>query len=577
MPMMAVTLSQATPQQFKPERGSRFSGKSPFHGWLESLPLANMSAAGNELLAGLQELNHTKLSPRFRLACLEQLVEPVLAVVGALDKHFQDTSFPLTEKNDKIGRVAVQFFRELAMGYRLTADQNAANSAKVNLLHARTAALCVHRALSCSEQMLYRASLQYHEVPQQVWNEINVLYAFAFQNNIHHKTFKDSVGWLKQDFSIDDIYKRIAIIGISDAQRLSQRAIRQVYLASELWGRRCQMGTGDQAKASAGRFEINVDNDEPPRLIVEERTHDKPDFIIDISKMRDWLQDLLNQSDDPMHAVQFKVDGQKPLLIDAALLRQLVTTWGIRQSRSYQRLPAQHDIDLLLGINGIHFVVAGQMSFEEFLDHSRDNSFIQSPDATNNWVASSDYATRPNAHVATVLNQSLGGYCLRMSELEGVSLKVGELISLCPKAIAGRDAMWMIGVVRWLRAHGVDELELGVSVIGQSALAVALQVPEETASKLPPFRGLLIEPFGPNTSQPQSLLVPAFFARGSAEARICVRDGDEFSVREVSLLELVDRTSEYCRYRYRFDDQPDAVETMDDELDESGQASQMSA
>jgi hypothetical protein len=513
-----------------------------------------MSAAGNELLPGLQELNHTKVSPRFRLSCLESLTEPVLAVVAALDKHFEDTAFPQSEKNDKISRVAVQFFRELALGYRLAGDQLANNSAKVSMLNSRSVALCVHRSLSCLEQMMYRAALLYQNVQQQIWNEIHVLYAFAFQNGAHQKSFKDTVGWLKANFSIDDIYKRLAIVGISEPQRLNQRAIRRVYLASELWAQRTSISVGTGIEPAEGKFEIAVDSDEPPKMMVEGESAENPDFVFDISSLKSWLQDVLSKSEDPLRDVQFRVDGQDPMFLESNLLRQLVGNWGVRRDRSYQRLPAQHDINMQIGLNGIHYAAAGNMAFDQFLDQSRDSEFIQSPDALNNWVSSADQSTRPAIHHAHVLNQSLGGYCLRITEVENLNLRVGELVSLCASSIASRDAMWMVGVIRWLRCISVTELEIGVSIIGQSARAAALFINEDPAQKIPPFRGLVIQPFGPSEDT-ESLIVPAFFARNHSEGKVCVRDGDDFHVDRLRIVALQERTTEFCRYRFELIEQ----------------------
>ena len=563
MPMMAVTLSQLTPQQYRPEKGSRFSNRRCLDQWLDSLPLADMSAAGNELLTGLQELNHSQVRARFRFRSLERLVEPVMAVVGALDKNFQESAFPLTEKCNKIGRLSVQFFREVSLGYRITADHLCGSTTALNFINRKTGASCVHRALSALEQMHYRLSLLYQQVPQDVWSEIHTLYAFARQNEIHDCRFVGTIGWLQDQFSIDDVYKRIAIVGISDPSRLSQRGIRHIYRASELWSRRCDINAGGGAgkQGSSDCFDIHVDVDLPPQLEGHNTDERPPDLVFDVGRLKKWLKNILEQSDDPLREIPFRIEGRETLILSANLLQQLVNTWAVQVKRDFQRMPAQHEIKLIVGINGIHFNLSGEMTFEQFLDGVDEFVFTGPAEEVNSWLPSGDLQQSPRIYAAQVLNQSLGGYRLRLAELQDLHLRVGELVSVCASSISPTDAVWMVGVVRWLHASGADELEVGVSLIGQSARPTALLPPKEGRRKVAPIRGLMINDFQPNQTDQLSLLVPGFFAKNQGKVLICYRDGLEMKVGNVSFLTLLERTTEFCRYRFSEPGSPEQIES----------------
>ena len=590
MPMTAVTLSQQTPQQYKPEKGSRISNRRCLDQWLESLPLANMSAAGNELLSGLQELNHSKTGARFRLQALERLTEPVMAVVGALDKKFQESAFPLDEESDKVGRVTVQFFRELSLGYRLTADQVCGSTTRLNFINRKTGAACIQRALSALEQMLYRSSLLYQQVAQDVWSEIHTLYAFARQNAIHERRFVDTIGWFTNQFSIDDVYKRIALVGISDPSRLSQRNIGNVYRASELWSRRCDIIESDllPKKVSSHCFEIHVDADLPPQLMRQSTTDSSPDLILGIRRLKKWLKEILDESTDPLREIPFKIEGREPLVLSANLLQQLVNNWAVQVKRGFQRMPAQHEIKLITGINDIHFNLSGDMTFDQFLDTVGDITFASSVGAVNGWLPAGELLQSPGIFPAQVLNQSLGGYRLRLVELQDMHMRVGELVSVCAASISESDALWMIGVVRWLHAVGNDELEIGVSLIGQAARPTGLLLPEDKERQVPPFRGLLINDFQPNQVDRLSLLVPGFYAKNQGEARICYREDSDMKIEQINFLSLVERTTEFCRYRFATQGTPehgpgvsvieiDQISSDSDSEDEDQQNSIMSA
>ncbi len=548
-----ISLSSASPPQSKPGRDSRFAGRRAFDAWLESLPLANVSAAGAELLAGLQELNHSKLSSRFRLHALESLTEPCLAVVGALDKGYQDTAFPLNDKTDKVGRIALHFFRSLALGYRLAADQFAAQSIKFSLLHRRAGLLCLHRALCCYEQLQYRASLLYKPLPRGSWNEIHTLYAFAEQNGAQNKAFEDALGWLKKTHRVVDVYKRILLMGLCDPSRLGQRAIQQVYRACEIWGGRCRIDSGTDGKGRRGQFAIRVTGDEPPQLVAEDDTPPVADFSFDLGELKQWLDGRLAGSEAQHGDVAFKLGNHQTLILDGLLIRQLVQTWGVRISRRFQRIPAGHSIRVVLGLNGIHFLAAGEQSFSQFLEETGNESLTEQAGSLNNWVSGSDQRFRPPVHDAQVLNQSLGGYRLRLSEPEEMHLRVGELVALSASSISESDAVWMIGAVRWLHAVSTRELEVGVSIIGQDAQATAV-LAQVAGRRVPPARGLLMKGFRSDAGKREFLAVPPLSGVDlDTKLLMCWRGEMRMHDAELSLTEFTDRTTEYWRLRFSRD------------------------
>ncbi len=539
-----ISLSSASPPQTKPGRDSRFAGRRAFDRWLESLPLANVSAAGAELLAGLQELNHSRLSSRFRLHALESLTEPCLAVVGVLDKRYQDTRFPLDERTDKIGRIALHFFRELGLGYRLAADQLAAQSVKISFLNRRAGMLCLHRALCCYEQLQYRASLLYKPLPRGSWNEIHTLYAFAEQNGAAGKAYQDALGWLKKTHRIVDVYKRILLMGLCDPSRLGQRAIQQVYRACEIWGQRCSIaGSG---AVPAGQFAIRLIADDPPQLVEDEG--ERADLRFDLSALKRWLEELLEATPNEQTDIAFKMESHQTLILDRVLVHQLVRTWGVRISRGYQRIPAGHSIRLVLGLNGIHFMAAGEQSFSQFLEETGNDAFSHQSGSINNWVAGSEHRFRPPLHDAQVLNQSLGGYRLRLSEPEDMHLRVGELVAVSASSLSENDAVWMIGAVRWLHAVSTRELEVGVSLIGRDAQATAVlaQVP---GKRIPPARGLIMKGFQADDRDQESLAVPPLSGVDlETKLLMCWRGEMRMHDAQVTLTELTDRTTEYWRF-----------------------------
>ncbi|MEM9531119.1 MAG: hypothetical protein AAGA23_09370 [Pseudomonadota bacterium] len=561
-----VSLATATPQQERPARDSRFASRRTFDHWLESLPLANVSAAGNELLMGVQELNHSRVSPRFRLHALEQLTEPCLAVVNVLDKNYQDAVFPLNAKVHKTGRTVIHFFRELAMGYRLSAHQFANESSRLSMVSRRPGALCVHRALTCCEQLLYRSGQLFRPLPVGMWNEIHTLFAFAVQNNLQDKALTDTLGWQKKQHRIYDIYKRICLLGLCDLQRLSQRAIQQVYKACETWRERTEVILGPAAE---GNFAIEVDSDLPPQLRMNA---DQPagDMSFDLDELKTWLEKLVSAECQTAKDIPLKLNNNETLILDGMLLRQLTATWGRRVERRSQRMPADHRARVVIGINGIHFMAAGEQSFSQFLEETGNERFVQQAGQANNWIAGSDQRFRPPVHEAEILNQSLGGYRLKFSKPENMQVRVGELVAISTTAISERDAIWMVAAVRWLQAPSPEEIELGLSVVGQDfrAAAVMAQVP---GRKIPPARALLARGFSQDDADNHYLIVPPFHTEVGAPWLVAWREDLQMQEAMSRIEGLADRTTEFCRYTYasepvHIDGVPDIEPISDSEI-----------
>lgn len=549
--MAKVQLKLHCPEQAKAERNSRLASAKRYGAWLESLPLGNMTAAGNKLLVGLQEMNQTEISARQRLEMLDLTVSPVLTVVGVLDRHFRDAAFPLDEKRDRVGRVAVQFFRELALGYRLAAREIVGDAPSVGFLHKRTVARCLHHALAALEQMLYRLGLLYHEPAPQLWKEVNVLYAYARQNEIHLRTF-DSDLQVSKRASIEDLYRRIALFGISDPHRLSQRAMRALSQAVPLWARRVRVATDVQLRAAdTGLFEIDIESDDPPLLITDEQTPNRFALVLDVRQLRAWLMEVENTADGGLRDLSFTDTDGKPLIIDRMLIQQLLSTWGVRRRRSFQRLQAHHTVDLIVGIHAAHYILAGEGPFARFLREFGDPRFAEAASRDRpRFGGAESVEGRPVVYRAEVLNQSLGGYRLRLVDLERLQVKVGELTILCVSSLRAENPLWMMGIVRWLSAIDVREIEIGVSLLGRDPLPAALMADTDRYDTVP-YRALGFRPFleaGDGDGAPQ--VVVSAPSMDTGPAALCLGDQEDPFCGSVKLAEPTERTSEILIFGY---------------------------
>lgn len=555
-----VTLELYQPELSKPERNAKVTSVRRFKSWLEALPLGNMTAAGNQLLAALKELNQSAVSGKIRAEILDRIIEPVLTVVGVLDKHFLDTTFPLTEKSDRVGRVAVEFFHEIALGYRMAAQSLVQESGDIGFLSKRNVIRYIHHSMAAREQMLYRLALLYKIAPRQAWREINSLYVFARQQEIHARRLTTNLS-LGGPATTEEIFIRASLLGISDPTRLSQRGIRALAQAVALWAKRVNVATRVELRGTEpGLFVVDPDSDDPPLLLGEDDIPGKFNYVLDIRPLRNRLQELQDTADAAQSELSFKDIDDQPFIIDRNLIVQLISTWGIRRERNFQRVPAKHEMDFLVGLNAAHFFIAGECPFPRFLREYGDKRFAGAASRDKARFARRETGARPIIFRADVLNQSLGGYRLRLTVTTKMALRVGELVGLCPAAIAEEDAIWMVGIIRWLHAIDVREIEIGVAVLGQNSRPAGLLSGDERS---PPVRALLCDPFRSDSGEYEPFLVVPGSFHATGTPALCVAEMGGSECHELAIGQRLEKTSEVARYHFRYQD-------GDEEVSQSG-------
>ena len=108
-------------------------------------------------------------------------------------------------------------------------------------------------------------------------------------------------------------------------------------------------------------------------------------------------------------------------------------------------------------------------------------------------------------------NRSKGGLGLRWTGQGNCRVNVGELIAHCEQANRDSHANlhWHVGIVRWIRTDGKDELLCGVETIANyAAAAITSKVTSAQAIDTPSVTEALLLNEHPATNRPPMLLVP---------------------------------------------------------------------
>src|SRR5262249_17506470 len=143
------------------------------------------------------------------------------------------------------------------------------------------------------------------------------------------------------------------------------------------------------------------------------------------------------------------------------------------------------------------------------------------------WTASSGEGVRVLRNSVRVLDQSLSGYRLQWDKLDGVRVRVGELLALAPPADDGEAQDWMIGAIRWLRFLATGMMEAGVELWGRRRLPVGLRTFDSNHVPRTPLRGLMLEPLAGEAAAP-TVIAPHLFDRSAAVVEL-MRAADPFA------------------------------------------------
>ena len=103
--------------QLVPTAAPEFVDTEECKAWVEHMPLANVAAAQQQLLAQLRELNRFPTSATNRLAIMETLREPVNFVQIEQAKRFTNRALPMAQAEASVFADTAELWDEMRIGY----------------------------------------------------------------------------------------------------------------------------------------------------------------------------------------------------------------------------------------------------------------------------------------------------------------------------------------------------------------------------------------------------------------------------------------------------------------------------
>ncbi|MGN6313727.1 MAG: hypothetical protein ACTHMO_08205 [Rhodanobacteraceae bacterium] len=494
-------LIEDLPPRTEPERGSNASARATRDS-VAHLPLANPAQAAREVGALLDAMQATAWPVGERIEALEVLRATVASLCEGIEQQLGVESHPLPATKEKLVETARAFHRGLARNYALALHELCAPDGRLPRFKGKAAAIAAVRALTHLGIVLQWSYRLYRTPPAGAWRRLHALHRFAQQIGVADKPVADA---LPDGAELDaqQAYSHALLLALCNPYRFSVRELREAWLLTRCFAPYCALGP-------AGGAAIAVDEncDDGPGYVPEERALPRDDvFALDLAPLRRFLEDHAALQPSGIDRLTFRQRGGQNVEATVAFLHRLRSSWIGAAERGFVRLGAGHALDAVIGLHGLHFVLAGNNDFSAFMQRVRGSTIaLSSGENAAAWAANADNS-RPQVWPAQVLDQSLGGYRLKLQSGSGaLRIRVGEVIGLAPPAEEGEAQEWMVGLIRWLRT---DETSVfaGIELLARRARPAGAQVLAGADELRAPQRAVMMQ--GENGAT--SLLVAHLF------------------------------------------------------------------
>ena len=565
--------------------------------WFEALPMANIGETARRVYNTLVEFNRIEVPDLLRAKTVEKFRPPVEYITNNLQKHYIDIGLPLSAKGWKTASLARELQKELATSYKIIIERMI--SGEAGNFDRRLLVIALHRALHYLGEMLLQNALVYSAWPGGTWREINSLYAYASQNQVHQVPVKADDGRNNAtSTTIEELFKALMLFASSTPHRLRQSHARLLYSKLEDWSRFTAILSEDDGGTSLGRFNVDLWTDSAP-MHNSLRTP-VPGKRIAILDVRELLKRLRGDFEEAPWDNRTSLQSGTTV-VTRPLLRLLIMAWSRPPDRRFVRTKLNFDLRVVAGLHAIYgnlqsedgtpyattrtplFTLeetdspgAGARKKVRWSSGSLENVYLAPLDSdlvTDSLFTDSQlnispagvppsqlsgFAETPSVeslpdepgherHAVKTINESAGGYCIRWQG-EGIPrVKIGELIGV--ESPADRNT-YGLGVIRWMKQLPDQALDLGLEVISTRCEAADVREASESPprNRAPSYKCLVINDTDPASNSTASLVLSAMSLQTGIDLMLSIGGKEQL----IRLTKLVEFSSAFARYHFEF-------------------------
>lgn len=434
------------------------------------LPLANPAQALREIAQLLDAMLATAWRGGERAALLARLRAPAASLCRGTAQALLSERHPLAPAAAEQAAVAQQLAWKLACNDALALHELCGPGGKVPRFGGRAPAAAACAAGLChGGHVLMWAYRQYRAPPAGAWRFMHALHAAADELGLAMQSVDDPC-FDGGPTAAREVYAQALLLALANPYRFSAPELQEARAVTACLADKCRL-----APTGAEGFAIDAASDAGPGYVASERPAPAAgSLVLDLKDVVRAIDECIGGSTDPEGGVELhRAGGGGGVATRAGFLRRLASGWTALP-RGHGRLPASHGLDVAFGMHAAHYLLAGNQDFAAFIARVEgDASGLPLHESATAWPATRE-AARPQPLRADVLDQSEGGYRLRLQEVDGQRARIGEVVALTPAAEDPEEREWMVGMVRWLRLED-GHARMGIQLLQRSARAAALR------------------------------------------------------------------------------------------------------
>ncbi len=304
--------------------------------WLGDLTVADSYASCRQIFCAVQKINALQLKADLHIALLEKIYAQLSPFTDRVEESFLDSSFPLSEQEQKNSEILVWLYSEIARGFFQSVDHIEGWNKKKN------AALVLYRSLHASGKALLHICEVYNKPYPGFWLFCYQVFAKAEQLKILDReiTVEDS-----QERTVQEAFNQILTFELCSSNQFRARNIKRIYEFLSTVAKHAKVVSEFEPKYIKSYCKFNLAVDTPPGRITENKmVEDQADRYITTVIVAKKIYQYLRENP--------AIQGASNSILQNMFLK-VVNTLGMAQQRKNARIKKQQHCTGIIGLENL--------------------------------------------------------------------------------------------------------------------------------------------------------------------------------------------------------------------------------
>lgn len=477
--------------------------------WRKHVSLNDLPASAKTLYTTLLDCNKAKLSYDERYKILALLSPLLSCITQALKKNYDEKEV-LTQSERIIADLVNVLNIEMLNGYKLVIQ----SACKRFFYDKKIVISSFQRALTICTRILFSAYEQHRASIPGVWLEFHQLYKLAKKKWLLNKSLKKYSDVACRLDSLEDIYKHYLLFAICHPHRMMKKQITLLCYTSETWAPYLILTKSN--KKNNHLFMVDMSQDFGPKHAGLTQNKNPDCYYLNVEKVIRRLTILLEALRSKEDPARLSLNASE-MSLSESMIEILLLSWKSITERAQQRTKAQGMVEVCLGLAACVKVISNNevLCPEVLLDVSDENESI---DLGNiplpEHQTSTEIISKQIIYHGELIDESIGGYCLKWQGEVPPQLQCGEIIGIRSE---NGEENWTIGNIRWLKTEDDQTVMIGIQILSTYAAPVSARFIDATSQQ---GIATLLLPEIEENDKPMTLVTPSLPFKSGQEIEL---------------------------------------------------------